>query len=331
MRLFRALVVVLAVVSGLVPGAAASADTLTWSVRPAPVTGKPDRPNFVYDLRPGQKVTDSIRVRNYGGKPLSLTVYASDALTTSSGALDLLPAGTEPTDTGSWVSLGKTKIEVPAQKFVDVPFAMTVPAKAESGDHTGGIVTSYVSLDGPDRAVTVDRRLGTRMYVRVSGPLQPQLDVSGLTTSYAGNLNPFGPGRLHVTYTVTNTGNVRMGAEQVVATSFPGREITLPPMPELLPGGKLTFQADVDGVWPTFRTKAKIQLKMVPTRPGDVFGAPVVAVTTSAWTVPFPQLVVVLIGVLTLALVRWRRRRRRASVNKQIEEAVRVALAEKTS
>ncbi|MFF5076204.1 WxL protein peptidoglycan domain-containing protein [Actinoplanes sp. NPDC000266] len=331
MRLFRILVVVLAVASGLVPGAAASADTLTWSVRPTPATGKPDRPNFVYDLKPGQTISDSIRVRNYGDKPLSLSVYASDALTTSSGALDLLPAGTKPTDVGKWVVLKQQKIEVPAQKFVDVPFTMTVPDKAESGDHTGGLVTSYVSLDNHDRAVTVDRRLGTRMYVRVSGPLMPQLDVSAPKLSYAGNLNPFGPGKLHVTYTVTNTGNVRMGAEQVVATSFPGGETSLPPMPELLPGDKLTFSADVDGVWPTFRTKAEVRLKMVPTRQGDVFDVPVVAVDASAWTLPFPQLAVVLIGVLTLVFVLWRRRSRRSSVDRQIEEAVRAALLEKTS
>ncbi|XVU28540.1 WxL protein peptidoglycan domain-containing protein [Actinoplanes sp. CA-054009] len=331
MRLFRALVVVLAVASGLVPGAAASADTLTWSVRPTPIAGQPDRPNFTYDLRPGQTVKDSIRVRNYGDEPLSLSVYASDALTTSSGALDLLPAGAEPVDVGKWITLERRNIEVPAQKFVDVPFAMTVPGKAESGDHTGGIVTSYVSRETEGRAVTVDRRLGTRMYVRVSGPLQPQLDVSGLTMSYAGNLNPFGPGRLRVTYTVTNTGNVRMGAEQVVTTSFPGGETTLPPMPELLPGDKLTFRAEVGGVWPTVRTKAEVRLRMVPTRPGDVFDAPVVAVGGSAWTPPLPQLVVLLTVVLTLVLARWRRRRRRSSENRRIEEAVRAALLEKTS
>ncbi|GAA0461436.1 hypothetical protein Ade02nite_15960 [Paractinoplanes deccanensis] len=330
----RALLAVLVAVSGLVPGAAAAApaaETLTWSVRPTPTKSRPDRPHFAYDALPGQQIKDSLRVRNYGAERLSLSVYASDALTTSSGALDLLPAGAKSTDVGRWAVLGKSRIDVPPGEFVDVPFTMTVPAKAESGDHTGGIVTSYLSpgTDGAGRAVTVDRRLGTRMYVRVGGDLQPRLEVSRLDASWSGTLNPFRPGGLHVGYTVTNTGNVRLGADQVVAVSFPGGETTLARMPELLPGDSLTFGADVRGVWPFFRTRAEVRLTPVPTRRGDVFGPRTAPATASAavWTMPWPQLAVLLAAALAVAWLVWRRRRRRAAVSRQVEEAVRAALA----
>lgn len=319
--------------------------TLTWSVRPAPTASEPERSNFSYDADPGATVRDSIRVRNYGAEPLPLAIYASDAMTTSSGALDLLPAGEQPTDVGAWTVLDAANIEVPPLGFVDVPFTMVVPVDAESGDHTGGIVTSYRApgTDDEGEPVVLDRRLGSRMYVRVGGELRPQLEVSDLMVTWSGTPNPLGTGTLHVGYTVTNTGNVRLGADQVVVVGgrfgLPGREVTLEPMGELLPSSSLDFSVDVPDVWPTFRTTTRVELDLVPTREGDEFDAdtPRAAASVGTWTVPWPQLVVLLVLVGIPLRVRWtrrRRRRREAVVVQQavqttviVQEAVQAALA----
>ena len=66
--------------------------SLTWSVSPTPKEDDPQRPNFNYDAKEGDTINDSIRVQNYGTKPLPLRVYASDALNSDSGSLDLLHA-----------------------------------------------------------------------------------------------------------------------------------------------------------------------------------------------------------------------------------------------
>ncbi|MGI5151581.1 WxL protein peptidoglycan domain-containing protein [Plantactinospora sp. CA-294935] len=322
-----------AVAGAVQPRAQADDPTLTWSVRPTPTDSKPQRPNFSYDIVPGQRIEDSIRVRNFGAEPLTLAVYASDARTTSSGALDLLPAGEQPTDVGRWIVLDTAVIEVPPKKFVDVPFTMVVPAGAENGDHTGGIVTSYRSpgTDNKGRAVVVDRRLGTRMYVRVGGELRPELTISDVRISYSGTTNPLRPGDARVTYTVTNTGNVRLGAEQLVAVpgrlGFPGREVVLERMPELLPANSLTFSVDVPDVWPTFRTAGRVELRPVPTRDGDVFApeTPLANDSAATWSIPWSQLVLLLVAVLAVLWVLWRvrgRRRRKAAVDQQ---AVQVA------
>ncbi len=278
-RIGRALLAAAIPLAGvLLPGtpAAAAPDTsLTWSVRPTPTEKSPQRPNFAHDLAPGQRIEDSIRVRNFGNKPLPLTIYSSDALNTSSGALDLLPAATPPSDVGKWIVLGKAAIEVPANGHVDVPFTMVVPSAAEPGDHTGGIVTSYRApgTDDKGRAVIIDRRLGTRMYVRVAGALRPELTVSEVRTEYKGNTNPLEPGDVRVSYTVTNTGNVRIGAEQTIVVpgglGLPGIEATLDPMPELLPGNSLDYSMLVPGIWPTFRTTATVELRPTPSRQGE--------------------------------------------------------------
>lgn len=272
-------------------------------------------------------------MRNFGNKALPLTIYSSDALNTSSGALDLLPAGTPPTDVGKWIVLGKAAIEVPANGHVDVPFTMVVPSAAEPGDHTGGIVTSYRSpgTDDKGRAVVIDRRLGTRMYVRVAGALRPELTVSDVRTEYQGNTNPLEPGDVRVSYTVTNTGNVRIGAEQSILVpgglGLPGREALLDPMPELLPDNSLDFSFVVSGVWPTFRTTATIELRPAATRQGEELAAdvPVASASAATWSVPWPQLVVLLVVAGLVLYVMWRVRRRRRRQTAVQEQAVQIA------
>lgn len=307
--------------------------TLTWSVRPTPTDEQPDRPNFSYDVEPDDVIQDSIRVRNFGTEPLPLEIYASDAITTDSGAIDLLPAGEEPTAVGRWIVLSAAQIEVPAQSFVDVPFAMAVPAGAESGDHVGGIVTSYRSrATSGGQQVVLDRRLGSRVQVRVGGELEPMLEISDVAIGYDGTFNPFGTGTLHVSYTVTNVGNVRLGAEQAVSVpgrfGFPGREATVDPMPELLPGSSLTYALDIHDVWPTMRTKATLELTPVPTRPGDAFGDPPIASTSeSVWSVPWGQQAIVLLVVGVPLWAIWSRRRRERRQQAMLQQAVQTAVA----
>ncbi|GAB7042904.1 MULTISPECIES: WxL protein peptidoglycan domain-containing protein [Catenuloplanes] len=308
--------------SGALPAVApGDGATLTWSVRPTPSPERPDRPNFAWDLEPGQRIEDSIRVRNLGTEPLPLVIYASDAFTTSSGAIDLLRAGTAPTGVGAWTALGTAEITVPAEGFVDVPFVLAVPAGAEAGDHTGGIVTSYRApgTDGEGRAVVVDRRLGSRMYVRVGGELHPRLDVTGVDVTYRGAPEPWTAGDATVTYTVTNRGNVRLGAEQVIMTAGPfgllGRQTVPAPMPELLPGNSLTHAIEVAGVWPLLRTTAEVRVRPVPTRQYDVFApdTPLATGTATAWSIPWPQLLTCLAAGLVAFLATRRRRSRPAS------------------
>lgn len=356
-RTGRVLVAAVLVLGWLAPAAAPAAamspvravaqedSTLTWSVRPTPTEEEPERPHFSYDVDPGQRIEDSLRVRNFDEEPLSLSVYASDALTTSSGALDLLPAGEQPTGVGAWIVPDVAAVEVPPQDHVDVPFTMVVPGNTESGDHTGGIVTSFRApgTDAEGRAVVVDRRLGSRVHVRVGGELHPRLEVTDLTVEYAGTANPLGTGDLRVTYTVTNTGNVRLAATQLVSVpgrlGLPGREATLDPMPELLPSHSLTFSADIPDVWPTVRTAATVAVRPVPTRDDDEFGpdTPSAGATASTWSVPWTS-VLVLLAVAGVVLGGWwmrrRHRRREAALRQQavqtaaiVRETVQAVLA----
>lgn len=308
-------------------------ETRTWSVRPTPTEEEPDRPNFAFDLEPGTRVDDSVRVRNFGAAPLPLAVYATDALTTSTGVLDLLPAGEEPTGVGTWIVLERSVVEVPPDDFIDIPFTLIVPPNAESGDHSGGIITSFQTpgnnADG--QPVVVDRRLANRVHIRVGGELAPALEVSDVEVDYAGTANPVGTGEATVTYTVTNTGNVRVGATQTIVVpgrfGLPGREAQLADMGELLPGNSLTYTATVPDVWPTIRTTVRVELQPIPIRPDDVFDDPTVAVgEVSVWAVPWTVLALIVAAIGLPLWSWWTRKRRTRRQAEQMQQAVQTAV-----
>lgn len=313
-----------------------SGNTLTWSVRPTPSENEESaRPNYLLDVEEGEVVEDSIRVRNFGERELTLTIYASDARTTETGAIDLLPAGEEPRDVGAWIELDTNKVTIPAKDFIDVPFTLTVPADAESGDHTGGIVTSYMApgTDTEGQPVKLDRRLGTRVQVRVDGELRPGLTITDFHASYDGSANPAGKGDMTVTYTVENTGNVRMSAQQVLnvdgALGLTGVKATLNPMPELLPGNSLTMTSKVSGVWPAIRTSSELEVAPIPTRPDDSFPALRSAMASAgSWTMPWVLLLLLLaIGGGTGGAIVVRRQNK-AREDKRVSAAVEAKLAE---
>lgn len=336
-RRLGAVVTVMAVVLiGLGPSPARAASTaierpatLSWSVQPVPAPGADPRTSYFLSVREGQTLTDTLRIRNFGQNPLPLRVYATDARTTDTGSTELLPASERPADVGAWITLERGQVIVPPQGSVDVTFTMRVPREAEPGDHTGGIVTSYLA-PGRDRSgesVTLDRRLAVRVAVRVEGKLRPALAISNLMATYVDSPNPVGDGSMRLRYSVTNTGNVRLGADQVVRIEGPlamaGQTATLERLPELLPGNTVTVQTEVSGVWPTVRSSVDLELSPVPTRPGEDFkDLSAARAATNTWSPPWSLLaLLMLISTVSAGLLLGRRRAQERE-RERIAEAV---------
>lgn len=68
----------------------------TFGVQPASPKEPDARAHFSYGVTGGAGLRDQIAVWNYGDEPLTLAVYASDAVNTADGGFDLLPAGQAP-------------------------------------------------------------------------------------------------------------------------------------------------------------------------------------------------------------------------------------------
>lgn len=317
--LLRALLPVLAAVI-LVGSPAAAQDgqagaPRTWGVQPASKEGPSTRAAFTYDAAPGETISDAVRIANFSDQPLTLSVYATDAFNTDEGNYDVLAADAEADDVGSWVHLDQGTVTLAPRATADVPFTLTLPENASPGDHAGGIVASLstAAVDASGNEVKVDNRVGARIYLRVDGPLRPELTVTELDLAYDGTASPVGTGTAHVRYTIENTGNVRLAAEQVLTLSGPfglaSTEVDLEDVPELLPGSILRLEAPDAEVRPTGRLTAELEL--TPKAADDVDVDPVTA-SASVWAVPWTLLAVVAAVVLWL-VVRRRLRRRKAA------------------
>jgi len=279
----------------------------SWTLVPAaaehPERAGSYRPNLSYEVAPGATVDDAVTVFNYGTVPLTFAVFGTDAFNNPDGDFDLLPTAEEPTDVGSWVTVAQRNLTVAPGKAVTVPITIEVPADARPGDHVGAVLASApVEGAGPDgKLVSFDRRTGTRLYVRVDGPLSPELAVTGIRTVYRPSPNPLG-GSARVTYRIENRGNVRLGADHRVSVGGPfgiaAKRATGETVKELLPGEDVTVRTTIDGVLAGGLAQTDVTVDPVPI--GDAGGLD--AATGRSMTLALPVTVLALVVAAALAL-----------------------------
>ncbi|SEG63555.1 protein of unknown function [Nonomuraea solani] len=285
-----------------------SADDYRWAVQPSSATGPTGRDYFVYDVRPGQTITDYVGVTNLGGDPLTVNIYGTDAFTTPDGSFALLTADRAASDVGTWIAVSTVTHTIGPGARVDVPIAITVPTDATPGDHVGGVIGSVSgeALSGTGQRIKVDRRVAARVYLRVAGPLRPALQFDALDVTYDNPVNPFAGGGAEITYTLRNTGNVRLGAGSEVSLAGPlgwtlgTRDKELP---EVLPGSTLTIKERFANIFPAGRITATVSLapRMAVSEP--------IARATGRWAVPW-LLAAALALAAVVVTIRIRRRRR---------------------
>jgi len=340
--LFRTGVVLLAVVALTLPGVAAPAvagpgaaraaaarpvtfqpsATLTareeprWSVQPSSRKGPTGKNHFVYDLSPGEQIIDYVGISNLGKEPLTLDTYATDAFNTEDGAFALLPTGQDPRGVGAWIRLPQRSYTVAPGKRLDVPFTLQVPANAEPGDHPGAVVTAMsVTATGKEgQQVTIERRIGARVYLRVSGPVEPSVQITGMELRYDNPLVPFPGGDLTATYRVANLGNVRVAGKARIQVKGPlGIRLGHSEMidiPELLPDSEVRLTSTIHGVFPAGPISASLAVNPETVDKKEAVPTARRAASTSA--APWGLLIFLggLVAAVVLVFVLRRRRRR---------------------
>lgn len=292
---------------------AGAADNGLWSVFPTTAPGElTQRPYFQPVLRPGVQVQDSVTITNKTDAPITFELRAVDAFNTPEGGF-ALRAGTAPKrDMGAWITLGQDRLELPAKSSAVVPFTIDPPEDATPGDHPGGIVainTQPVVNKRGDVVVNELYGVGTRVYGRVQGPLNPQLNVTQIDIDTSGGVGSLFGGGVDavVTYRVTNTGNVRLNptARLTVSPLVGGDEEVAPlKLPELLPRGSAIVKQNVDGVMAWGRLTASVQVSS---------GAPATSAEATAWVIPWLLILLIILVIAGVFTYRWWRRRRAAA------------------
>lgn len=307
-----------AALPGTLPAADDATGTVSWSVRPANLEGPDGRSTIAVELEPGTSTTEHVAVRNLGDAAVTFTVSANDGYLTRNGHFDMRPSSHEPTDGGAWISHPATVDVGPGETMV-VPFQVEVPADATPGDHPAGIAASVRSGEG---TVSTESRVGVRVDVRVAGEVAAVLAARVAGTTYTPSWNPFEPGELELDVDLANEGNVRLTGdldarvEGGLGTGASSARVPAETVGEILPGATRRVTVTVDGVWPTGRVGAEVTVVPAPVGEEGQAGteadpAPVTAATT-AWALPWPQLVLlVLVGIVVAVVLDDRRRRRR--------------------
>ena len=317
----------LVVVTGLAPPAARAANNATWSVAPTGTNGITPRDWYEYELRAGQTLRDMVSVSNLTGAPMTFRLYPADAYNTPiDGAFALTASAAKTKDAGSWIHLGYSTLNVPPRSRADVAFEIDVPADATPGDHAAGIVaedaapTATQSVHG--RGVVIRQRVGTRVYIRVAGPLRPALAVTRMGVRHHDPLLPpfTGHGQAEIAYQITNTGNVRLSGSAVVTVkdvfgrtlkTYKARDFV-----QLLPKGSVVFAEKWAGLPIVDRVSANVTV--------DADGTTTTG-SHSFWKIPWLE---VLILLLAIGLAWGGRRYRRGRSARPLPPAPKPAPAE---
>ncbi|HTG48741.1 MAG TPA: hypothetical protein VK646_13910, partial [Actinomycetota bacterium] len=190
-----------------------------------------------------------------------------------------------------------------------------VPRTATPGDHAGGITATLraVVKSKSGQRFHLLQTVGSRVFIRVSGPLHPALTLKEIGARYQGAITSVGTGTTLVTYTIRNSGNVALGGHELLSISgllgLKTSSGSAPNLQLLLPGYSVTQSVEVPGVVPQVWMNAHVSVSPL-ILPGTVQKLPD-AYTGSAhfWAIPWWVLAVLLIGFAAFG-VWWRRRHR---------------------
>jgi hypothetical protein len=171
--------------------------------------------------------------------------------------------------------------------------------------------------DAEGGTVSVDRRVGARIYARITGTLNPSLAVTDLRASFDGS--PAGlPGQVRVSYVLRNNGNLRLVGRPSIRVSGPfglgERRLAGERLAELKPGDTIRVSTVVPEVWQLGRLGVEVTVSPEASGDQELRPPPAAAVASAhMWVVPWLPLAVVVAGAA--AVVWWRRRARRSTVS----------------
>lgn len=236
----------LALLGALLAGAAGTAwgaDNGEWSVLPA-ANAVGQRPYFYLAAAPGTTVRDVVTVTNRTGRPRTFRLYAADAYNTARDGGFAVRGPDEPRRaTAAWTALARDRVTVPARGSAGVALTVTVPERAEPGDHPGAVVAleDEPAATTSDPGIGVRRAVAARLYLRVTGPTAPALAVRDVRVRADGD-------GAEITYALRNLGNVTLRPRiTLTATGTAGRTpAALPlggPPAELLPGQEVRLRS----------------------------------------------------------------------------------------
>lgn len=292
---------------------------LAWAVSPVPPKGKTAAPRnyFILEGAPGTVVKDRVLIQNFTPEPITFQLYGADGYNTDGkGGFALRNREFDHVDLGSWIEPAIDQVTVFGETAATVPVRFRIPDNATPGDHAGGVVAINTAIETRSEGTMsfgVQRAIAARAYVRVSGNTSPGLEVRDVEVTHDRGLWPWsGQGKGTVSYTVENTGNLRLSPSGTVTVNGLGADTSssLGRLNDLLPGSEVTLTHEISGVPGLGPVEVEVAY--------DGGDGLVVRDSASFTLVPWPLALAVLLA-LAGATVWWLRRR--DAIRRRLKEA----------
>jgi hypothetical protein len=302
--------------------AASSPTAAFFGIGPASATAIDNRPYFAWSDTPSGVLTDHAAIVNFGAQPVTLQVFAADAVSLPHGGTGFESQSQSTAGPAGWITLGippNYTLQLPPKTQVIVPITLHVPAGADPGDHVGAIIAALTStiVSKNHARVRLVQQVASRVILRVSGPVHPGLTVTGGSVAYDNPVNPVASGKAMLRFTVRNTGNVLLGGRQTVtvhglfgAAETAGGTVNIPVM---LPGGSDSETVTVSGIYPEVMMHGEVTITPVTVAGENDPGVATYSASIPFWAFPqIPTAVVIVIvlaglGILLLRIYRPRR------------------------
>jgi len=224
-------------------------ENVSFGIKPAKAhDGNSNPPSyFSHTLAPGTLMIDEALIMNRGDVPLTLQLYAADAITAVNGGTGFANDGEEKNGVARWLSVSVAELSLQPGEERMVPFTIKVPPDASPGQHTAGLVleavtTGGASTVGSDARFTVNivRRAGVAVLIDVPGTHLAGLEITGICLRQQDS-------NVGATFQVAvrNTGNVYVrGQGSLVISDREGMKLASIPveMDAVLAGDATHFQ-----------------------------------------------------------------------------------------
>lgn len=285
----------------LMPTSTMAAEDGEMSIYPASWDGENELTKYwyIYSLDKGDSHQDQVVVENTGGSPLSVKIYAVDALTTSDGAFALENEDEEKNDIGAWVTLSESELDLAAGESQIVDFTISIPEDTEPGEHIGGIVIENKTIK-EGQQLNLKTRVGVRIYETVPGEVVKKVAIDNVQVNgyYSSIWSLFYTYDLN--YDLVNEGNVQLSPSTDVSINSPWFgyvEASVNDMIDrsIFPGKKISPQQTIDDplYFGPYTLTITTQLEE---------GAPVQKVH-NFWVLPWKALL--LVAIVLIGLISW--------------------------
>jgi WxL Interacting Protein, peptidoglycan binding domain len=152
-------------------------DSVGASVAPGSQTD-PKGSYFVLDEQPGATVTQSIVLENSQSHPIEAHLESVDATTGDATGVTYALPNSQPTLTGTWVTVQTPVVTLQPNEKRSLPFTVTVPAGTKPGQYIAGL-SAWVPLPAAKKQPALKQGTGFSVSLQPRRVIAVEIDVPG--------------------------------------------------------------------------------------------------------------------------------------------------------